>query len=88
MAEYTSHVPGTFCWPELSTTDQKAAVNFYRTLFGWDVNDSPIGPDEVYSTFQLRGKSVGAAYNQQNVPGTCDVYSATRSPQGATCARI
>jgi uncharacterized protein len=65
MPEYASHPPGTFCWPELSTTDQKAAVAFYRNVFGWDVNDSPIGPDEVYSTFQLRGKGVGAAYNQQ-----------------------
>lgn len=65
MAEYTSHPPGTFCWPELSTTDQKGAVAFYRGLFGWDVNEQPIGPDEVYSMFQMRGKAVGAAYNQR-----------------------
>jgi predicted enzyme related to lactoylglutathione lyase len=89
VAEYTSHVPGTFCWPELSTTDQKAAVNFYRTLFGWDVNDSPIGPDEVYSTFQLRGKSVGAAYNQRpeerqhNVPPHWNSYVAVASADDA-----
>ena len=61
MADFTSHVPGTFSWPELATTDQKAGVAFYRALFGWDVNDSPIGPTEVYSTLQMRGKSVGAA---------------------------
>ena len=89
MAEYTSHAAGTFCWPELSTTDQKAAVNFYRTLFGWDVNDSPIGPDEVYSTFQLRGKAVGAAYNQQaeerkhNVPPHWNSYVAVASADEA-----
>ena len=61
MAELTSHTPGTFTWPELSTTDQKAGVAFYRALFGWDVNEMPMGPDETYSMFQMRGKLVGAA---------------------------
>jgi predicted enzyme related to lactoylglutathione lyase len=61
MAELTSHAPGTFSWPELATTDQKAGVAFYRALFGWDVNEQPIGPTEVYSMFQMRGKPVGAA---------------------------
>ena len=61
MAEFTSHTPGTFSWPELATTDQQAAVAFYRALFGWEVNETPIGPTEVYSTLQMRGKPVGAA---------------------------
>ena len=61
MAEFTSHIPGTFSWPELATTDQTAGVAFYRALFGWDVNESPIGPTEVYSTLTMRGKPVGAA---------------------------
>ena len=61
MAEVTSHPPGSFSWPELATTDQKAAVSFYRELFGWDVNDQPLGPGETYSMFQLRGKETGAA---------------------------
>ena len=65
MAEVTSHPPGTFSWPELATTDQKAAVSFYRALFGWDVNDQPMGPDETYSMFQLRGKEIGAAYTMR-----------------------
>jgi predicted enzyme related to lactoylglutathione lyase len=61
MAELTSHAPGTFSWPELATTDQKAGVAFYRALFGWDVDEQPIGPNEIYSMFQMRGKPVGAA---------------------------
>jgi predicted enzyme related to lactoylglutathione lyase len=65
VADFTSHAPGTFSWPELATTDQKAGVAFYRALFGWDVNDSPIGPTEVYSTLQMRGKPVGAAYTMR-----------------------
>jgi len=65
VAEFTRHAPGTFCWPELATTDQAAAVAFYRGLFGWDVNDQPLGPGETYSTFQLRGLDVGAAYTMR-----------------------
>jgi len=65
VADFTSHKPGTFSWPELATTDQKAGVAFYRALFGWDVNEQPIGPTEVYSMFQMRGKAVGAASTQQ-----------------------
>lgn len=65
MAEFTAHAPGTFSWPELSTTDQKAAVAFYRALFGWAVSESPMGPTEVYSTLLMRGKPVGAAYTMR-----------------------
>ena len=65
MAEFTSHTPGTFSWPELATTDQKAGVAFYRALFGWDVSETPMGPTEVYSTLQMRGKPVGAACTLQ-----------------------
>ena len=61
MADYDKHAPGTFSWPELSTTDQKAGVDFYRALFGWDLNDMPMGPGETYSMFQMRGREVPAA---------------------------
>ena len=65
MAEVTSHPPGSFSWPELATTDQKAAVSFYRALFGWDLNEQPLGPGETYSMFQMRGKETGAAYTMR-----------------------
>src|SRR3954470_5147998 len=65
MTEFSSHAPGTFCWPELATTDQKSAVAFYRALFGWDLNERPIGPSESYSMFQLRGKPIAAAHTLQ-----------------------
>jgi predicted enzyme related to lactoylglutathione lyase len=66
MAEITSHSPGTFSWVELATTDQKAGVDFYRSLFGWDVNDQPIGENEVYSMLSLRGKDAAAAYTMRD----------------------
>jgi predicted enzyme related to lactoylglutathione lyase len=62
---FSSHTHGTFSWPELATTDQKGAVAFYRALFGWDLNDQPMGPTETYSMFQMRGKEVGAAYTMR-----------------------
>ena len=65
MSEVSSHTPGTFSWVELATTDQKAGAAFYRALFGWDLNDAPIGNDEVYSMFQMRGKDVAAAYTMR-----------------------
>src|SRR5260221_9079604 len=65
MADYTSHVPGAFSWPELSTTDQKGAVAFYRALFGWGLNDQPMGPGETYSMFTMRDREVGAAYTMR-----------------------
>jgi predicted enzyme related to lactoylglutathione lyase len=65
VAEFTSHVPGTFSWPELATTDQQAGVAFYRALFGWELNDQPMGPDETYSILQMRGKPVGAGYTMR-----------------------
>jgi len=65
VAEFMSHAPGTFSWPELATTDQKAAVAFYRALFGWDVSETPIGPTETYSIFKLRGKDAASACTMQ-----------------------
>src|SRR5438132_6509893 len=62
MPEFSSHTPGTFCWPELATTDEKGATAFYRGLFGWDVKEVPIGADGTYSMFQLRGKPVAAGH--------------------------
>jgi len=65
MPEFASHPPGTFSWAELATTDRTAAVAFYRALFGWDVSDQPLGPDEVYSMFLLRGRQASAAYSMR-----------------------
>jgi predicted enzyme related to lactoylglutathione lyase len=93
VAEFSSHAPGTFCWVELSTTDQKAAVAFYRDLLGWTVDDQPMGPGEVYSMFQLRGKPVAAAYTmhgeerQHGVPPHWNVYVAVGNVDDAV-ARV
>jgi predicted enzyme related to lactoylglutathione lyase len=34
-------VPGTLCWSDLMTPDPAAAAEFYRALFGWQVEKAP-----------------------------------------------
>ena len=60
MTEKTTYAPGTFCWPELSTSDQGAAEKFYSTLFGWTTSLTPMGPDSHYTIFLKDGKDVAA----------------------------
>lgn len=61
MPTIDQHKPGSFCWIELSTTDQNAAKKFYSSLFGWTIKDESMGPDGVYTMFRFGGKDVGAA---------------------------
>jgi uncharacterized protein len=60
MGERTEYTPGTFCWVDLTTTDQEAAKAFYTGLFGWEIEDSPVGDGVVYSMASLGGKNVAA----------------------------
>jgi predicted enzyme related to lactoylglutathione lyase len=89
MAELDNAVPGSFCWPELTTTDQKGGVAFYRALFGWDSVDRPLGPGEVYTMFQLRGREVAAASGmrpeerQGGVPTHWNSYVSVESADAA-----
>ncbi len=62
--EFSEYTPGTFCWPELCTTDSAAAKTFYSAIFGWDLHDDPIGPDAVYTMASKGGKNVGAMYQR------------------------
>lgn len=65
MGERTSYTPGTFCWVELTTTDQAAAKAFYGGLLGWQADDRPIGDGGyVYSMMQVEGKNVAAIATQ------------------------
>lgn len=61
MSTITQHANGTFCWFELATTDQAAAKEFYSKLFGYEIQDSPMGPNETYTIFKLGGRDAAAA---------------------------
>ncbi len=65
MPNIDQHPAGNFVWMELATTDQAAAKQFYSALFGWEANDSPMGPDELYTMFSLNGRQTGAAYTMK-----------------------
>jgi predicted enzyme related to lactoylglutathione lyase len=62
MPTIHQHPAGNFAWMELATTDQPAAKHFYSSLFGWDANDFPMGPDSFYTMFALNGQQTGAAF--------------------------
>jgi predicted enzyme related to lactoylglutathione lyase len=85
MANVDKHAPGTFCWIELATTDQNAAKSFYGSLFGWSAIDSPIGPGEVYTIFQLDGKAAAAGFTlrpedrSKGIPPYWGIYIAVDS---------
>jgi predicted enzyme related to lactoylglutathione lyase len=52
-------VNGAFVWAELLTKDQTAAIRFYRSLFGWDINPSPNPEHGGYNMIQIQGNGIG-----------------------------
>lgn len=62
MPSITVHAPGCFCWVELGTSDQAAAVAFYGALLGWRAQDVPMGDGTFYTVFTLDGLDVAALY--------------------------
>jgi uncharacterized protein len=70
---------------ELATSDQQGAKGFYHELFAWTANDVPIGPNDFYTMFQLRGREVAAAYTlrtdqkERGVPPHWMLYVAVES---------
>ena len=64
MTVVETYAPGRFCWVDLGTTDTAAATRFSTGLFGWTVEDRPIGDGGYYTMLLLGGKSVAALYQQ------------------------
>ena len=87
MATITQHAPGTFCWPELATSDQPGAKEFYTRLFGWGSDDSPIGEGQVYTMLKLGDRQVGALFQmgkeQAGMPPHWSSYVAVTSADEA-----
>jgi predicted enzyme related to lactoylglutathione lyase len=86
----STHPAGTCCWVELGTTDQAAAKPFYGELFGWTMDDSPIGPGETYTILKRNGLDVGGLYTlraedrARGVPTHWLVYFAVDDVDAAT----
>lgn len=89
MGERTTYKPGTFCWTDLATPNQQAAKDFYCQLFGWDVEDYPVGDGVVYSVMRREGKDVAAISSQPSqqrdagVPPAWNSYLAVQSADAA-----
>ena len=83
MSVTTTHAPGTFCWPELTTTDQAGAEKYYSELFGWQTVKNPMGPDAHYTIFMKGDHSVSAAAQQgpeqKGMPSHWLSYASTAS---------
>jgi uncharacterized protein len=61
VGERIEYTPGTFCWVDLTTTDQQAAKEFYGDLFGWEAQDLPVDEQGTYySMMSLDGRQVAA----------------------------
>jgi predicted enzyme related to lactoylglutathione lyase len=89
MSERTQYPPGTFCWTDLTTTDQEAAKAFYGGLFGWEAEDMPVGEGVFYSMQRLRGKDVAAISpqpQQQRDAGAPPVWNSYVSVESADAA--
>src|SRR5258706_976633 len=90
MPTIEKHAPGSFCWVELSTSDQIAAKSFYGSLFGWGADDMPMGPGDFYTTFKLNGRAAGAAYTIRpeeksiGIPPHWNLYIAVADADDAT----
>jgi predicted enzyme related to lactoylglutathione lyase len=63
MSIVERYTPGTFSYAELVTTDAASARAFYTGLFGWEVDEIPMGEHGSYYMFR-RGPHVTAAMHQ------------------------
>jgi predicted enzyme related to lactoylglutathione lyase len=66
MTTTPTHAPGSFCWIELATTDTAGGKAFYTKLFGWTVNEIPMGEGLVYTIFRDRARDAAAMYRMDN----------------------
>ena len=53
--------PGSLLWSELHTSDVSAAVAFFRTLFGWDVDEMTF-PGGSYTTVRPGGSGPESSF--------------------------
>lgn len=89
MPVMTQYAAGTFCWPELMTTDVPAAKKFYSSLFRWVPNDSPMPDGGAYTMLELEGGSIGAMcpiqpeQTKAGVPPHWNAYVAVASADDA-----
>jgi predicted enzyme related to lactoylglutathione lyase len=91
MPKIDSYQQGTPSYVELMTPDQRAAAEFYRGVFGWEIAESPL-PEEagggVYLQGQVSGDTVCGISGQmpglEGHPAFWGVYLAVDDVDAAT----
>jgi predicted enzyme related to lactoylglutathione lyase len=65
MTERERYVPGVPCWVDMTSPDPEAAAEFYKGLFGWELEDAmPAGSAGKYFIARIRGGDVAAVGSQ------------------------
>lgn len=53
-------MPNPVSWFEIMGTDHQKTADFYKNLFGWQMNSMPMGPGEMYHMIDPQdGKGTG-----------------------------
>ena len=61
MPQRDGYIPGVPCWIDTSQPDPDAAADFYRGLFGWELEDvMPAGSEAKYLIARIGGGDVAA----------------------------
>jgi uncharacterized protein len=61
MSERDGYIPGVPCWVDTNQTDPAKAAEFYKGIFGWQLEESmPEGAPGSYLIGRIRGGDVGA----------------------------
>ena len=83
MPERNGYIPGVPCWVDASEPDPEAAVEFYRGLFAWELEDTmPSGSDGNY--FIARTETRGWSLFDMSGESRAGEVAAIRSiPEGA-----
>src|SRR5260370_22496572 len=91
MGERSGYEAGSFCWVDLTTTDQAAAKVFYGDLFGWEAQDMPVGEGVFYSMQRVRGRDVAAISpqpQQQREAGVPPAWNSCASVESGDAAAV
>lgn len=82
--------PGAFTWNELQTNDVTAAADFYRDVFEWKADATPMQTGSVYHVFRRDGHDIAGMMEIQSewgpVPPNWGVYFAVDDCDGAVLA--
>lgn len=91
MSKFESYTQGTPNYVELITPDQAGAKEFYGSLFGWELEDVPMGDAGYYVTVSKEGDSVagigGPMPGMEDHPAFWVVYLAVDDVD-ATTAKV